>query len=145
MRALILKAAVLTALVLGVTAADASRHPHDEDRLNDMRGDVAIHQCGRVLVSEVLGSLAERRMLEVEMGFSWERGVVLHDYYELLAEGEDLRSLLFRVRLLQVLKDDDRVCIWGTLVERPSNILAIIPDQIVVWAPLSGQFQRPLF
>jgi len=84
-------------------------------------------ECGRVRITYVV-------LLEVSLGFNWERGTVDKAYYELLAGAQNDPKKFDRQQRLSELVHGEHICVMGRLVNSDQPIPGIIPDEVEGWS-----------
>lgn len=84
-------------------------------------------ECGEVVI---LGGGADRVLLQVERGFSWERGMVEVVHFELHAGSGAEPLFEARRRLIDELRAGEKVCVRGQVISRHHRVPALIPDEI---------------
>ena len=90
----------------------------------------ARRECGEIVRLSGDELHADRKLLAVERGFNWERGIVEVQHFELLAGNLSEPTFESRRQLIGGLSGGEKVCVQGRVFPRPHRVPAFVPDII---------------
>lgn len=97
----------------------------------------ARRECGEIVRLSGDELHADRKLLAVERGFNWERGVVEVQHFEIMAGPLSEPAFESRLQLIGGLQSGEKVCIQGHVVPRPHRVPVIIPDVIETFGQIA--------